>query len=99
MSQERVRASLARAQKRRKMARADSPGLEDRIRKALATPGRPGLRRITGLQADRGTGQRLRRPRPFEDGAGSVVAQAEVREHQGKSNEDRGRGQSAIGVL
>jgi len=99
MIQERVRAGLARAKSEGKRLGRTNPGLEDRIRKALATRGRPGVRRIAGFDVNPGTVQRNRRPRPFADGAASVVAQPEVREHQGKSNEDKGRDQSAIGVL
>jgi hypothetical protein len=50
-----------------------SGGLE-RLRKALATPGRPGVRKIAErFGVDPGTVQRISRPRPFADGAASVV--------------------------
>ena len=40
--------------------------LEERIRKALATPGRPGVRKIAErFGVDPGTVQRISRPRPF----------------------------------
>ena len=51
-----------------------APELEERIRKALATPGRPGVRKIAErFGVDPGTVQRISRPRPFVDGAASVV--------------------------
>ena len=51
-----------------------APELEQRIRKALATPGRPGVRKIAErFGVDPGTVQRISRPRPFADGAASVV--------------------------
>jgi hypothetical protein len=51
-----------------------APELEERIRKALATPGRPGVRKIAErFGVDPGTVQRISRPRPFADGAASVV--------------------------
>jgi DNA invertase Pin-like site-specific DNA recombinase len=69
MIQERVRAGLARAKSEGKRL-----GLEERIRKALATPGRPGVRKIAErFGVDPGTVQRISRPRPFADGAASVV--------------------------
>jgi DNA invertase Pin-like site-specific DNA recombinase len=41
-----------------------APELEERIRKALATPGRPGLRKIAErFGVDPGTVQRISRPR------------------------------------
>jgi DNA invertase Pin-like site-specific DNA recombinase len=76
MIQERVRAGLARAKSEGKRL-GRSPGsseLEERIRKALATPGRPGVRMIAErFGVDSGTVQRISRPRPFEDGVASVV--------------------------
>jgi hypothetical protein len=63
-------------QEGRKTARAAwvAPELEERIRKALATPGRPGVRKIAErFGVDPGTVQRISRPRPFADGAASVV--------------------------
>jgi DNA invertase Pin-like site-specific DNA recombinase len=76
MIQERVRAGLARAKsegKRLGRPRIASE-LEERIRKALATPGRPGVRKIAErFGVDPGTVQRISRPRPFADGAASVL--------------------------
>jgi len=72
--QERVRAGLARARSegkqlgRPRIARE----LEERISKALATPGRPGVRVIAKrFGVDPGTVQRI--SRPFEGGASAVV--------------------------
>ena len=65
MIQERVRAGLARAKsegKRLGRPRIDSK-LEERIRKALAVPGRPGVRKIAAqFGVDPGTVQRISRP-------------------------------------
>ena len=65
MIQERVRAGLARAKsegKRHGRPRI-APELEARIRKALATPGRPGVRKIAEqFGVDPGTVQRISRP-------------------------------------
>jgi DNA invertase Pin-like site-specific DNA recombinase len=65
MIQERVRAGLARAKgagKRLGRPRI-APELEERIRKALATPGRPGVRKIAKqFKVDPGTVQRISRP-------------------------------------
>jgi hypothetical protein len=65
MIQERVRAGLARAKAEGK--RLGRPRialeLEARIRKALATPGRPGVRKIAAqFGVDPGTVQRISRP-------------------------------------
>jgi DNA invertase Pin-like site-specific DNA recombinase len=76
MIQERVRAGLARAKSEgKRLGRPRiAPELEERIRKALATPGRPGVRKIAErFGVDPGTVQRISRPRPFADGAASVV--------------------------
>jgi DNA invertase Pin-like site-specific DNA recombinase len=71
--QERVRAGLARAKadgKRLGRPRI-APKLEERIRKALASPGRPGVRKIAEqFKVDPGTVQRISRP--------SVASAAEV---------------------
>ena len=74
MIQERVRAGLARA--RREGKRLGRPpiaaALEKRIREALATPGRPGIRVIAErFGVNPSTVQRI--SRPF-DGAGVAVA-------------------------
>jgi DNA invertase Pin-like site-specific DNA recombinase len=64
--QERVRAGLRRARSEKKRLgrpRLDPPKLEARIRKALAAPGRPGVREIAkqfGIAP--GTVQRISRP-------------------------------------
>src|SRR5262245_37386066 len=71
MIQERVRAGLARAKSEgKRLGRPRiAPELEERIRKALATPGRPGVRKIAErFGVDPGTVQRISRPRPFADG-------------------------------
>jgi DNA invertase Pin-like site-specific DNA recombinase len=71
--QERVRAGLARARSEgKRLGRPQiAPELEKRIRKALATPGRPGVRVIAKrFGVDPGTVQRI--SRPFE-GASAVV--------------------------
>jgi DNA invertase Pin-like site-specific DNA recombinase len=65
MIQERVRAGLARARSEGK--RIGRPRiaaeLEERIKKALATPGRPGVRKIAEqFGVDPGTVQRISRP-------------------------------------
>ena len=71
---ERVRAGLARARSEGKQLGRPriAPELEARIRKALATPGRPGVRVIAKrFRVDPGTVQRI--SRPFE-GASVVTA-------------------------
>jgi DNA invertase Pin-like site-specific DNA recombinase len=71
MIQERVRAGLARARSEgKRLGRPPiAPELEERIRKALATPGRPGVRKIAErFGVDPGTVQRI--SRPFEASAG-----------------------------
>ncbi len=70
MIQERVRAGLARARSEgKRLGRPPiAPALEKRIREALATPGRPGIRRF-GVNPS--TVQRI--SRPF-DGASVAVA-------------------------
>jgi len=71
---ERVRAGLERARSEgKRLGRPPiAPALEKRIREALATPGRPGVRVIAKrFGVDPGTVQRI--SRPFEGGA-SVVA-------------------------
>jgi DNA invertase Pin-like site-specific DNA recombinase len=68
MIQERVRAGLARARSEgKRLGRPRiAPELEERIKKALATPGRPGVRKIAErFGVDPGTVQRI--SRPFED--------------------------------
>jgi DNA invertase Pin-like site-specific DNA recombinase len=70
MIQERVRAGIARARSEGKgIGRPRIPAeLEERIRKALATPGRPGVRKIAEqFGVDPGTVQLIRRP--FEPNA------------------------------
>jgi Resolvase, N terminal domain len=70
MIQERVRAGLARAGGEGKhLGRPPiAPALEKRIREALATPGRPGVRVIAKqFGVNPGTVQRI--SRPFEDSA------------------------------
>ena len=70
MIQERVRAGLARARSEgKRLGRPPiAPELEERIRKALATPGRPGVRKIAErFGVDPGTVQRI--SRPFEASA------------------------------
>jgi DNA invertase Pin-like site-specific DNA recombinase len=65
MIQERVRAGLARAKSEgKRIGRPRIPAeLEERIRKALATPGRPGVRKIAErFGVDPGTVQRISRP-------------------------------------
>ena len=77
MIQERGRAGLARAKSEgKRLGRPRiAPALEERIRKALATPGRPGVRKIAErFGVDPGTVQRISRPGPFADGAASAVA-------------------------
>ena len=73
MIQERVRAGLARARsvgKRLGRPRI-APELEERIRKALSIPGRPGVRKIAKqFGVDPGTVQRI--SRPFEASAGGA---------------------------
>jgi hypothetical protein len=66
MIQERVRVGLARAKSEgKRLGRPRiAPELEERIRKALATPGRPGVRQIAErFGVDPGTVQRISRPR------------------------------------
>jgi DNA invertase Pin-like site-specific DNA recombinase len=65
MIQERVRAGLARARSDGKQLGRPriAPELEERIKKALATPGRPGVRKIAArFGVDPGTVQRISRP-------------------------------------
>ena len=65
MIAERVRAGLARARSEGKRLGRPSiaPALEKRIREALATPGRPGVRVIAKqFGVDPGTVQRISRP-------------------------------------
>ena len=74
MIQERVRAELARARSEgKRLGRPPiAPALEKRIREALATPGRPGIRVIAErFGVNPSTVQRI--SRPF-DGAGVAVA-------------------------
>ena len=74
MIQERVRAGLARARSEgRRLGRPPiAPALEKRIREALATPGRPGIRVIAErLGVNPSTVQRINRP---FDGASVAVA-------------------------
>jgi len=76
MIQERVRAGQTRAKSEgKRLGRPRiAPELEERIRKALATPGRPGVRKIAErFGVDPGTVQRISRSRPFADGTASVV--------------------------
>jgi DNA invertase Pin-like site-specific DNA recombinase len=76
MIQERVRAGLARAKgEGKRLGRPPIPDkLENAIREALNKPGRPGVRKIAErFGVDPGTVQRISRPRPFADGAASVV--------------------------
>jgi DNA invertase Pin-like site-specific DNA recombinase len=70
MIQERVRAGLARAKSEgKRLGRPRiAPELKERIRKALATPGRPGVRKIAAqFGVDPSTVQRI--SRPFEGSA------------------------------
>ena len=72
--QERVRAGLKRAKSEGKQLGRPriAPALEERIRKALATPGRPGVRVIAKqFGVDPGTVQRI--SRPFEGTLASAV--------------------------
>jgi DNA invertase Pin-like site-specific DNA recombinase len=65
MIQERVRAGLARAKSEgKRLGRPRiAPELEERIRKALSIPGRPGVRKIAEqFGVDPGTVQRISRP-------------------------------------
>src|SRR5262245_25489489 len=65
MIQERVRAGLARARgEGKRLGRPPiAPELEERIKKALATPGRPGVRKIAErFGVNPGTVQRIARP-------------------------------------
>jgi DNA invertase Pin-like site-specific DNA recombinase len=74
MIAERIRAGLARARSEgKRLGRPPiAPALEKRIREALATPGRPGVRIIAKrFSVDPGTVQRI--SRPFA-GAGAVAA-------------------------
>jgi len=73
MIQERVRAGLARARgEGKRLGRPRiAPELEERIRKALAIPGRPGVRKIAErFGVNPGTVQRI--ARPFEVSAVGV---------------------------
>jgi len=71
MIQERVRAGLARARGEGKRLPI-APALEKRIREALATPGRPGVRVIAKqFGVNPGTVQRI--SRPFRAGRGGAV--------------------------
>ena len=73
--QERVRAGLKRAKSEGKQLGRPriAPELEQRIKKALATPGRPAVRVIAKrFGIDPGTVQRI--SRPFEGGASAVAA-------------------------
>jgi DNA invertase Pin-like site-specific DNA recombinase len=79
MIQERVRAELRRAKSERKrLGRPPiAPELEQRIRAALAKPGRPGVRKIAeqfGVNA--GTVQRI--SRPFGEGASAAFRLAKA---------------------
>jgi DNA invertase Pin-like site-specific DNA recombinase len=72
MIQERVRAGLARARSEgKRLGRPRiAPELEERIKKALATPGRPGVRKIAErFGVDPGTVQRISRPFAVSAGA------------------------------
>ena len=74
MIQERVRAGLARARDEgKRLGRPPiAPELEQRIREALAKPGRPGVRKIAErFGVDPGTVQRINHS-PFE-GAGAAA--------------------------
>jgi DNA invertase Pin-like site-specific DNA recombinase len=74
MIQERVRAGLARARSEgKRLGRPPiAPTLEKRIREALATPGRPGVRVIAKqFGVDPGTVQRI--SRPFDGGSVAVA--------------------------
>jgi DNA invertase Pin-like site-specific DNA recombinase len=74
MIQERVRAGLARARDEGKQLGRPriNPELEERIRKALSEPGRPGVRVVAErLGASPGTVQRI--SRPFEQGRVAVA--------------------------
>jgi DNA invertase Pin-like site-specific DNA recombinase len=74
MIQERVRAGIARAKgEGKRLGRPPiAAALEDRIRAALAEPGRPGVRKIAArFGVDPGTVQRI--SRPFE-GANAAAA-------------------------
>jgi DNA invertase Pin-like site-specific DNA recombinase len=65
MIQERVRAGLARARSEgKRLGRPRiAPELEERIRKALSIPGRPGVRKVAKqFGVDPGTVQRISRP-------------------------------------
>jgi DNA invertase Pin-like site-specific DNA recombinase len=65
MIQERVRAGLARARSEGKQLGRPriAPELEERIKKALSIPGRPGVRKIAKqFGVDPGTVQRINRP-------------------------------------
>src|SRR6476620_8400785 len=74
MIQERVRAGLARAKSEgKRLGRPPiAPALEKRIREALATPGRPGIRVIAErLGVNPSTVQRI--SRPFDGASGAVA--------------------------
>lgn len=64
MIQERVRAGLARRDEGKQLGRPRiDPKLEDRIRKVLGGPGRPGVRAVAKrLGISPGTVQRISRP-------------------------------------
>ena len=73
--QERVRAGLKRAKSEGKQLGRPriAPEMEQRIRKALAIPGRPGVRVIAKqFGVDPGTVQRI--SRPFDGAASALVA-------------------------
>ena len=73
--QERVRAGLKRAKSEGKQLGRPriAPELEQRIKKALVTPGRPGVRVIAKqFGVDPGTVQRI--SRPFDGAASALVA-------------------------
>jgi DNA invertase Pin-like site-specific DNA recombinase len=73
MIQERVRAGLARARgEGKRLGRPPiAPALEKRIREALATPGRPGVRVIAKqFGVNPGTVQRISRPAAGGGGGG-----------------------------
>src|SRR5207237_7844033 len=75
MIAERVRAGLARARgESKRLGRPPiAPALEKRIREALATPGRPGVRVIAKqFGVNPGTVQRI--SRPFETSVADAVA-------------------------
>src|SRR5215471_15322734 len=79
MIQERVRAGLARAKSEgKRLGRPRiAPELEERIRKALATPGRPGVRKI----AERAT---RRRAAPSAKGRGRLIRCRRARQRRSR---------------